>query len=298
MTESVLRLVVVQCRVTDRRGVSTQLAAATEVDPDTLVAPMLAAIALYLAALRAGDIDPAAVDFLHCLRGRVPGLRPYLYRPLHDPRVEYLLDLDLHPRDGSGWPAGRLALLVHGTDPAPWGRTRRYSTVPSILELAALEVEASAQCLGSCPSTSGDRIAKLVGPVAAAAHRAAAEKLPERSPAAQDTTCAYASEPVPGVQVLTGAIVQEPESRTADGAPVVRLLLAPDQPPVVEGLALERLVCTLLGDNATAAATTLTAGSQILATGALKRVHYTGADDGMPHTAFTFEVQHLGYALQ
>lgn len=301
MAESALRLIVIQCRITDRRGVSTQLAAATEVDPGNLAAPVLAAIGLHLAELREQNRDPDGTDFLQHLRGRVPGLRPYIYRPLHDPRVEYLLDLDLHPRDSSGWPSGRLAFLTHGTDPAPWGRTRRYNTVPRILELATLEVEATAQHLanrsGTDNSSACAELDHVLAQILAASRRAVAEQLPQLPPPAEDTGSAYATEPIPGVQVVTGAVVQEPESRTVDGQPVVRLLLAPDRPPLVDGLLLERLVFTLRGDNATAAVTSLTAGSHVLATGALRRVHYTGADR-VPHAAFTFEVQHLGYALQ
>ena len=296
MAEPTPRLIVIQCRVTDRRGISTHLAAATQADPDQLATPALAAIALHLADLRAGNTDPAAPDLLRFLRDRIPGLRPYVFRPLHDPRVEYLLDLDLHPRDGSGWPAGRLALLVHGTDPAPWGRTRRYGTVQRILELAALEVESTAQHLAAHPGVRGDDSAALLDQVLAAARRAAAEQLPNRAPAPRDSGCAYTAEPVPGIAAVTGAVVQEPESRTADGQPVARLLLAPDQPPVVDGMALERLVCTLRGQGAAAAAAALTTGSHILATGTLQRVHYTGADS-VAHTAFTFEVQHLGQVL-
>jgi hypothetical protein len=296
MPEPVLRLIVIQCRVTDRRGISTQLAAAVQVDPDQLASPVLAAIALHLADLRDNGCDPVATDVLRSLRGHVPGLRPYVYRPLHDPRVEYLLDLDLHPRDTSGWPTGRLALLEHGTDPAPWGRTRRCSTVARILELAALEVESTTQHLASRSRSCRTSTDGLLDQVLAAARRAAAEQLHQPAPAAVDNGCAYSTEPVPGIRVLTGAIVQEPESRTADGQPVVRLLLAPDQPPMVNELLLERLVLTLRGDNATAAASSLTAGSHLIVTGALRHVRYTGADS-MPHTAFTFDVEHLGYAL-
>ncbi|MFD0332235.1 single-stranded DNA-binding protein [Streptacidiphilus monticola] len=115
-------------------------------------------------------------------------------------------------------------------------------------------------------------------------------------PAPRDGSARYADEELPTPLVLTGAVVQDVELRTAGGAPVARLLLAPDAPLEVDGVSVERLTCDLHGDQAVSAHASLATGAHVLLAGTVVRRHYTGADQ-IPRTAVTLTVQHIGHAL-
>jgi hypothetical protein len=298
-------LLIVQARVSDQRGVTARFAACAPLPEHTGAATALAALALHLTQLRRTMTQPSAGPLLACLAEAVPGLQPYGLHALHDPRAAAVLDIDLHPLDASGWPGVRLAVLTQGDDPVPWGRTRRFRGAAQVLAHADAEAEAAAQHLAAQAHLQRARQLRPLAAQMGRLHQQLApaldlanQDLPSRPviPAPRDGSARYADEELPTPLVLTGAVLQDVELRTASGAPVARLLLAPDTPPVVDGMSVQRLTCDLHGDQARTAHTSLATGSHVLLAGTVVRRHYTGADH-IPRTAVTLTVHHLGHAL-
>ncbi|MER7816623.1 hypothetical protein [Streptomyces sp. NPDC096153] len=144
----------------------------------------LPTLAAYLRRLHRSEAPPGLDEFAAYLAGRAQGpvpvpQAPYVYDPLHDPRIVCWIDVHAEPaRDGERWPRCSVVVMEQESGLCRWSRITRLRTAHHVIAYTHTEATAEAQRLADrmrrCPhegTAAALELAEQVRDWAQGAHR-------------------------------------------------------------------------------------------------------------------------------
>ncbi|MFB7674083.1 single-stranded DNA-binding protein [Kitasatospora purpeofusca] len=307
-------LLVLQAKVVLPWG-REEFALAMPTAPQGSAAWQCAHIALYLDAVRKGDVQPGAAalsDFLRARPGAATLLWDYRFEAQNDQRVECLLSLVLKPGAPGQWPGVSLSVVEREPGRSGFHRPRFWGSAREIAEESLAEIAgerdnlaARARSLGSSAlaglAKEAAALADRVEPVWRALRGEGQREGAEQARAALRGTAVEPSKrttallPREAPLILNGTVLRVSKPVEDDGEVATRLLLEPDRAhrehlsPVTA-----QLLCRLAGPLADRVSRFgLEPGDRVAVSGRLEVRHYRAAD-GVPRSAVVFMTEGLG----
>ncbi|WP_030272864.1 single-stranded DNA-binding protein [Streptomyces sp. NRRL B-24484] len=293
-----------------------QFALAMPTAPQGSAAWQCAQIALYLHTVREGAVEPGAAalrDFLIARPSAPTFVWDYRREPLHDRRVECLLNLVVEPHSKGVWPGASLVVIECERGPAGFYRKRSWGGAREIAREALGEIEGERDALlalsnrlkSPALTSLAEDAAALADQVAlvwqavhgdeqrAHAKRARAAVRGAAAVEPEEQTTILLSPEAPLVLNGTIAHVSQVEDK---GEKVTRLLLEPDKVHREDLAAVPgQLMCRLEGRLADQAARSgLQPGDRVAVCGRLEVRHYR-ASDGIPRSGLVLAAEGFGF---